>query len=347
LEKKHLFIINPRSFLRGRDISRLIAEIVSCFDSAPRAAPLYSLDGSPAFPDPDSVEGPYAIHLSRFPRDAIIVIRKYMARVAEKALVRVYSAGGDGAAFGCLNGIVGLPNAELALIPYGSGNDFARSFGEGLVGEMRKITAQIEAPVVPADIIHCGTNYALNSCSIGIEAVAIRKIQGMQKRLWKLRRRFAPLNGLLYTLSGIAAAFDPESAGQRYRMTIDEGKTEDDLALILLANGRGYGANKVVIPEAVPNDGYLDMLTVTKASTMKILRLLPDYLKGNYKKHPSEIVYRRVKKVSITSDTPLCIALDGEVFFDTSIDISIVPQAVRIAAVGGRAFFDGGAAYGE
>jgi diacylglycerol kinase family enzyme len=89
------------------------------------------------------------------------------------------------------------------------------------------------------------------------------------------------------------------------------------------------------------------MLTVTNASTLKILRLLPDYLKGNYKKHLSEIRYRRVKAVSITSDTPLCIALDGEVFFDTSIDINIVPHAVRIAAVGGRTFLNGGAAHGE
>jgi diacylglycerol kinase family enzyme len=347
LEKKHLFIINPRSFLRIRDINRIIAEIVFCFEGAPLADTPGSPDAIPDLPDVNAFKGPYAIHISRFPRDGIIIIRKYMAKVAGKALVRVYSIGGDGASFSCLNGIVGLPNAELALVPYGSGNDFVRSFGEGLTAEMRKIKAQIEAPVVPADIIHCGTNYALNSCSIGIEAVAIRKIHGAQKRFWKLRRRYPPLNGLLYTLSGVAVAFDREASGQHYRMKIDDRELEDDLALIYLANGRGYGVDKVVIPEAVPDDGRLDMLTITKASTLKTLRLLPDYMKGNYKKHPSEITYRRVKTVSITSDTPLCIALDGEVFFDTSIDIAIVPQAVRIAAVGGRTFLDGGAAYAE
>jgi diacylglycerol kinase family enzyme len=347
LEKKHLFIINPLSFLRVKDINRVIAEIISYFEGAPQGASFYSSDAIPDLPDVGAFKGPYAIHISRFPRDAIIIIRKYMAVTAGKALVRVYSIGGDGMAFGCLNGIVGLPNAELALVPYGSGNDFARSFGEGLVKEMRKIEAQINAPTVPADIIHCGTNYALNSCSIGIEAVAIRKIHKTQKRFWKLRRKYSFLNGLLYTLSGIAVAFDQEASGQHYRITVDDEKIEDNLALIYLANGRGYGADKVVIPEAVPDDGRLDMLTITKTSTLKTLRLLPDYMKGNYKKHPSEMIYRRVKGVSVTSDTPLCIALDGEVFFDTSLTIDIVPQAVRIAAVGGRTFQNSGAAHGE
>jgi diacylglycerol kinase family enzyme len=314
LEKKHLFIINPRSFLTIKDINWVIAEIVSCFEGIRRAEPFRSLDTIPVLPAVDSSKGPYAIHISRFPRDAIIIIRKYMAAAAGKALVRIYSIGGDGIAFGCLNGIVGLPNAELALVPYGSGNDFVRSFGEGLTGEMRKIEAQVDAPAVPVDIIHCGTNYALNSCSIGIEAAAIRKVLWAQKRVWKLRRKYHSLNGLLYTLSGIAAAFDKEASGQCYQMTIDDEEMEDDLALIYLANGRGYGIDKVVIPEAVPDDGSLDMLTITKASTIKILRLLPDYMKGNYKKHPDEITYRRVKTVSINSDTPLCIALDGEVF---------------------------------
>jgi diacylglycerol kinase family enzyme len=348
LEKKHLFIINPRSFLRIRDMNRVIVEIVSCFEDGQRIAAFRHFDIVPAFPGLDSTKGPYAIHISRFPRDAIIAIRKYAAMAGEQALLRVYAVGGDGVSFGCLNGIVGLPNAELALVPYGSGSDFARSFGEGLVGEMRKIRAQITAPAIPADIIHCGTNYALNACSIGFEAVAVWKVLGAQKKFWTVRRRHPRINSLLYTLSGIAAAFDKTAVGQRYRMSIDGEEIENDLTLIYLANGRGYGVDKVVIPEAVPDDGYLDMLTVPQIPSLKVLRLLPDYMDGNYKKHPSEIIYRRIKTVSVTSDTPLCIAMDGEVFFDTSIAIAIVPQAVRIAAVGGRTFLkNGGAVCGE
>jgi diacylglycerol kinase family enzyme len=347
VEKKHLFIINPRSFLRIRDINRVIAEIVSCFEDGFRNIPFRSPDAIPPLPDVNSFKGPYAIHISRFPRDAIIIIRKYMAAVDGQAMVRVYSIGGDEMAFCCLNGIVGLPNAELALIPYGSGADFPRSFGEGLVKEMRRIEDQIHAPTVPADIIHCGTNYALNGISIGIEAVATRKAQWALKRFWKIRRRYPRLTSQIYTLAGIVAAFDQKAYIQRYKLIIDNEEMEDDLALIYLANGRGYNLDKVVIPEAVPDDGRLDMLTLSGASTLKILRLIPDYLGGNYKKHPSDLIYRRVKTVSITSDTPLCITLDAEVFFDTAISIDIVPQAVRIAAVGGRTFLNSGASHAE
>jgi diacylglycerol kinase family enzyme len=342
-QKKHLFVINPCSFLNSRDINRVIAEIVCCFGEFPETFQIPSgnvLQDSQGF---YSTGGPYAIHISRFPRDAIIVIRKYMALVGEKTPVRVYAIGGDGVVFCCLNGIAGLPNAELAVVPYGTGSDFVQSFGgKKLVPIMRNISEQIKASVIPADIIDCGNIYALNFCVVGLEAMALLKSYPLLKRLWKARRRSTAVTEAIFRIAGIVAMFDRDTMEQYYRIRTDDEEIEGPIPLIHIANNPGYPINKSVVPEAVPDDGLLDMVIRRKGPLAKSLRLMPYYLKGMHGKFADEYIYRRVRSVSISSDRPLCISLDGEVFFDTSFNIRVVPQAIRVASVGGMTFRNSG-----
>jgi diacylglycerol kinase family enzyme len=337
--KKHLFVINPRSFLKSGDISRIIAEITSCFQDFQGALKMSSSSGIMDLPEFYSPDSPYAIHVSRFPRDSLIIIRKYIAIVGEETLVRVYAIGGDGTAFCCLNGIVGLPNVELAIIPYGTGCDFVMSFGgKEIIPEMRNINAQIQAPVIPTDIIDCGNIYALNSCAVGFEAMALRWGYPIMKTFWELRRRFPVVSTAILRTSGIVKLFDKEVMDQHYRIEIDNEKIEGVMGLIHIANSPGYPINLSVIPEALPDDGLLDMVLYRKTSLVESMRLMPFYLQGKHGRLPKLYIYRRVQYVSISSDRPLGISLDGEVFFDTSFTVRIIPKAVKIASVGGRSF---------
>jgi diacylglycerol kinase family enzyme len=45
-----------------------------------------------------------------------------------------------------------------------------------------------------------------------------------------------------------------------------------------------------------------------------------------------------MKKIEIQSRDPLLVDLDGEVFFDTSLQVEIIPQAVKIVTPGGIGF---------
>ncbi|MDR2304015.1 MAG: acylglycerol kinase family protein [Treponema sp.] len=91
----------------------------------------------------------YDIRISRFPRHAIRTVWRYLTRAGPETNVRVYAVGGDGILFDCFNGLVGLPNAEFALIPRGRINDFVRSFGEGLADTFRDIPLLASAPTLP------------------------------------------------------------------------------------------------------------------------------------------------------------------------------------------------------
>ncbi|MDR3355699.1 MAG: hypothetical protein LBO04_00715 [Spirochaetaceae bacterium] len=341
--KKHLFVINPRSFLNFREINRVISEIVRCFDGPSGATRIPDGDVPPDLPDIYSAASPYAIHISRFPRDAIIVIRKYMAFAGKETPVRVYAIGGDGVVFCCLNGIAGLPNAELAVVPYGTGSVFVQSFGgKELIPLMRNIAELVNAPVIPADIIDCGSIYALNSCAVGLEAMALLRSYPMLTAFWKLRRRSIAVTEAIFRIAGLMVTFDKEIMGQHYRLRMDDEEIEGPMSFIHVANNPGYPINKSVIPEAMPDDGLLDVVAYRTSSLTKALRLTPFYLKGLHGKFPNDYIYRKVRTVSLSSNRLLCISLDGEVFFDTSFSIRVMPRAVRIVSVGGITFKNSG-----
>jgi diacylglycerol kinase family enzyme len=323
--RKHLFIINPLSFRAGMDMDAFIARVKDQFERVLKAD--------------------YEIHISRFPRHAIRAIRRYIDRAGPDTPVRVYAVGGDGILFDCLNGIVGLPNAELAPVPYGRTNDFVRAFGEGLNETFRDIPLLAAAPVIPTDILHCGSNYALNLCTVGLESAAIFHSVALQRSLkdWpRFLRESRRVYNLIYYLGGIMAMFDKKSLRQEYDISIDGEDLSGAYASLNIANGACYGGDKSAVITAVPDDGLMDVLMFKSTGTLKgLTRILP-YANGHYDRFPKDFTLRRGKIISIRSKDPLMIDLDGEAFFDTNITVEMIQGAVKIAAPDNVSYKQGG-----
>jgi diacylglycerol kinase family enzyme len=317
-KREHLFIINPKSFPRRSELDRFLTQIENYFKTRRGTH--------------------YVIHTSHYPRHAISIIRKHLSQVEPDTTVRVYAAGGDGIIFDCLNGMVGLSNTELAMLPYGSGSDMVRAFGDEHYLEFRDLDAQVTASVIPTDLIHCGNNCALNFCAIGVEAAAVIQAAPLQRRFEKSRRILRGLNSFFYAAGGAMGIFNKNLRGQHYRIEADGMDLSGRYSIINIANGPFYALGKSAVITAVPNDGVLDMMTAGVAGGFKSLRYMSDYLQGAYYKHPDVFFLRRVKKVSIRSESPLWVNLDGETFFDSGLTIEIIPGAVKIAAVHGLTY---------
>ena len=76
----------------------------------------------------------------------------FAREAAEKGdAVRVYACGGDGTVNEVVNGIFGFKNAELAVIPIGTGNDFIRTFGD--IKKFFDIETVIDSEARPIDAI--------------------------------------------------------------------------------------------------------------------------------------------------------------------------------------------------
>jgi diacylglycerol kinase family enzyme len=310
--RKHLFIINPVSFRSGADMSAFTAGVERYFETLAGAE--------------------YRIHVSRFPRNAIRVVRQYITQSGPDP-VRVYAVGGDGILFDCLNAVVGLPNAELAPVPYGRTNDFIRAFGEGLDGLFKNIGLLASAPVILTDILHCGSNYALNLCTVGLESEAIFRSVEMQQKLKTWPRFFRNSSGvynIIYYLGGFMVMFDRKTLRQQYTITIDGEDLSGTYASVNIANGPCYGGDKSAVVSAVPDDGFMDVLMFKGTGTLQGLRRIIPYAKGHYDRFPGDFTLRRGRIISIRSEDPLMIDLDGEAFLDTNITVELIPQAVKI-----------------
>jgi diacylglycerol kinase family enzyme len=276
----------------------------------------------------------YDIQISQFPRHAVQIVRRCTI-AAEPELIRVYAVGGDGILFDCLNGIAGLPNAELAPVPCGHTNDFVRAFGEGLEGIFRNIPLLAEAPAIPTDMLYCGGNYALNLCTVGLESAAAFRAGAMQKNLrsWpRFFRNSSYVYNLIYYLGGFMVMFDKKTLMQEYNISIDGEDLSGAYAGINIANGPCYGGDKSAVVTAVPDDGFMDILMFKGNTALRGLRRVVPYTKGHYHRFPGDFTMRRGKIISIRSADPLMINLDGEMFLDTNITVELITGAVKIAA---------------
>jgi diacylglycerol kinase family enzyme len=307
-QKKHIFIFNPKSFSTIRLLEQVIEDINSYF---------YQHE-----------DADYSIFFSKYPRNTIGLIRRIFSDLDKNVTARVYAIGGDGILFDCLNGIIGFPNAELASISYGVCNDFVLSFGKNSVQLFKNIEAQITAPVIDIDVMHCGNSYAINSCCFGVAAWARWYVKRYEHYIPVLYRRFLPR---FYFATNVRGFFDRGLSNQRYEVILDGLHSENNLCSIVIANGSHIAGKKVPMPSVSPNDCELDILTAKSASKIALISALNAYYNGSAL-NPL-LSHRKVKNIIISSNEPLAIAMDGEFFFESKLSISIIPHAVKFAVV--------------
>ena len=311
---RHLFVINPKSFITAGGWREFLLNVEGTFSVGKRAE--------------------YKIYISRYPRDAIAAVRRYIESVKDDETVRVYAVGGDGILFDCLNGIIKYPNAELASIPYGNSNDFIEAFGKNKEHLFRNIKLMSRAPSVPTDVIQCGVNYAICSCSFGIEGAAVLRMNDIVFRLQNFNGKRGIIKAL-YQLGAVLHIFDSDNFWQKYALSFDGVDWSGDYCNIQIANVFGNGKGNTPSPYAVPNDGWLDAVLFKKSGKLKTLARITGYTKGEFEKYPRDFFHTRFKSMEIASGRPMQVILDGETFNTKKISMMLIPNAVKIVVPDG------------
>lgn len=334
--RSHLFVMNPRSFENNRALEK-IAE-----DAIKRAVSNLAADD-------------YIIHYSRFSRDAIAVIRGKHAEMqrenaklpdaSKKKTLRIYAVGGDGIFFDCLNGAYDLPDIELATVPYGAHNDLVRAFGEGKKGLFRDIEAQMTAGTVPCDVVSSANNVAIMTFSVGIESTTMirsRQFRDFVKEIIGFEPALLVRNS--FYIGGLLALSDKDTLANKYDLAIDGEDFSGHYTNILVSNCSSYGGNLGAVSVAMPDDGYFDVLMMKSVSAFKGAMILNSYTHWNWEKYRDLFIYRRAKKLTVASKNYISVNMDGEVFYERSYSVEIVPRAVNIVAPGDSRFLDRSAA---
>ena len=100
--------------------------------------------------------------------------------------------------------------------------------------------------------------------------------------------------------------------------------------LISVANGQSIGGGMKIVPEAVLDDGHLDLFIVSKLSRTGLLAVFPKVFAGKHVGHPA-VQLRRVRTVELAASNIVAYA-DGERIGALPMTIEVVPHAVCVLA---------------
>lgn len=226
--------------------------------------------------------------------------------------------GGDGMAHLGLNACAGT-EATLAVIPAGTGNDFARGAGvPGHIGE--SVEALVRGATRIMDLTHlangAGERYIGAVVSSGYDARVNRATNDIHLRFGPLSYGYIALREL--------AHFEP----LRYRLTVDGQPREVEAMMVAICNTGVFGGGMRISPDADPSDGLLDVTVVHRASRRTLLRLLPQVYTGGFVRSP--IVERfRAHRIEVDGDD-LFLMGDGEEMGQVPARIECRPGALRL-----------------
>ena len=290
---KHLFVINPAAGSRDR--------------SAEYAAEIRKLCGGRGLD--------YRIAVSQAPGECCRITREALLTEEE---YRIYACGGDGTLNEVASGAAGFPNGTITAYPGGSGNDFVKIFDDPQAFyDLERLLDPEEAEF---DLIRCNDDYALNICSVGLDA-RIGTDVSRYKRIPLLQgfRAYAA-STVVNVIKGIA---------EHYVVEIDGERIDAEQTFICVCNGRFYGGGFNPVPQADPADGLLDVLLVRKVRRLEIPGVIGKYKNGQFAQLPHLVRHLRVKALTIRCDKPTPVNLDGELRMARTVRMSVAREKVR------------------
>lgn len=265
----------------------------------------------------------YEVHVTKGSGEATSFLRQYLENYKEP--VRVYSCGGDGTLYECVNGIVGFDNVELACYAIGTGNDFVKVYGGkenfmDLIKLIKGKSVEIDLTKVESESFERPL-YSINVINFGFDAMV-----GAYGNKYKLKGKKDP-----YTKALLPAIF--KGRFNKISVTVDGEKiTKKKMLLCTLAQGQYVGGKFFCAPRSKNSDGLIDVCLVHTMSLFGFLGLLGPYTDGKHfdtPKYSKKLVYRQGKTMVVEAEKNIDICIDGEMVTGKKFEASIVPKAIK------------------
>ncbi len=239
-----------------------------------------------------------------------------LARRAAQAGEVTVTLSGDGL-IGCVAGALrDVPGAVLGILPGGRGNDTARALG--IPREIGAACAVVAGGVRrDLDIGDVGGRSFVGIASLGFDSDANRIANAAPSRLGKLVYVYGALRAL--------AAWHPA----RFELRLDGEPVVSTGYSVAVCNSCCYGGGMRLAPDALLDDGLLDVVLIAAVSKRRFLTTLPRAFSGRHVDSPAVRVLR-AREVHVDANRPFTVYADGDPIGTTPTTIRVVPGALRV-----------------
>ena len=232
------------------------------------------------------------------------------------------AAGGDGTLFEVVNGYYHNPSEAripIGILPVGTGNAFARDLKMDVSNwkEAIQIISGRKTRYVDVGKYHSHGQdyYYLNILGLGFVTDVTR-----------IAHKLKMVGNISYTLGVLYRTVFLKA--DKMSLEIDGQHLERECTFVEISNTR-YTANFLMAPNALIDDGLLDVTIAKKLSRRRLLASFPKIFTGEHV-HMPEIETFQAKHIKITSVKPKVLSPDGELIGITPVEIECLKQAVEV-----------------
>jgi len=231
---------------------------------------------------------------------------------------RVVVVGGDGT----LNLAIrefDLEKGTLALIPMGSGDDFAKV--TGIPRDIRGACENVmNGRVREVDVAVANHLRYLGVAGLGFDS----EVADYANRNAKFLRGSAVY---LYAILRVLPKFTPRPV----RIRTENGTRNEHIMFAAIGNTRQYGGGIRITPDAVIDDGLLDLCIVHRTTRAQLLKTLPKAYTGAHVKSPF-VEMARGREFHFESDVAMAVYADGEPLTRTPVSFGVLPLRLKFVS---------------
>ena len=251
------------------------------------------------------------------------------APLARQALAQgatmIVTVGGDGTCSRVADAILrSQSECALAVVPCGTGNDFAKMLGVQHYAPRRVADLALRNDTTKIDVGLADKHYFINSCGFGFDASVLEASQKV---------RF--LTGdAVYIYSALLQLFSYR--GVDVSVTGAPGIERSRVLMVTVSNGRFLGGAFKVAPNASVLDGKLDACFFGDSNVAERVKLFTGAMRGTHLGMRS-VSAATVQHLSLTFASNPLMEIDGELRRAPSptVKLTCVPRALSVIAAPG------------
>lgn len=256
---------------------------------------------------------------------------KLAIKYIEAGFKHIVVVGGDGTFNEVVNGILKQKKYDpldifLGLIPVGTGNDWARMYG--IPKQYKKAVSLIkEEKTFIQDVgkVRYHTDgapaerYFANMAGMGYDAVVAKKTNAQKEQ--------GKGGSMSYFLNIFTSLFSFKHI--LYHITVDGNSKRGRIFSVSVGINKYSGGGMKQLPNAVPDDGLLDVTLINSVGKMMVIKHVKDLYDGSFTEMPQVDTWQG-KTVNIKTPTPIFLEADGESLGYSPFDFTIVPKSLKV-----------------